>query len=255
MTVIVGLVCKDGLVIAADTQESDEEDGMKRLDVKKIYDSEHFNFEDIEIVMAGTGTSAHIARAAELIDEIGYQPRLTTPRSVADVAEEALGRMKERYNEKGADIELELLVGAYCKVQLTGDPEPPPRIGLYDVNPPEEGEKVGIAEAISDYACLGSGGLFARYLLNRLHDESHPTTDLSMDAAKHEAIYVISEVVKVDLWCGGEIQLVCLANDGTVKWAKADEIKRIITSLSKADVEIKGKQREMIAASPRRRSR
>src|SRR2546422_1005592 len=39
MTVIVGLVCKDGLVIAADTQESDEEDGMKRLDVKKIYDS------------------------------------------------------------------------------------------------------------------------------------------------------------------------------------------------------------------------
>ncbi len=36
MTVIVGLVCKDGLVIAADTQESDEEDGMKRLDVKKI---------------------------------------------------------------------------------------------------------------------------------------------------------------------------------------------------------------------------
>lgn len=232
MTVIVGLVCKDGLVLAADTQESDEEDGMKRLDVKKIYDSDRFDLEDIEIAVAGTGTSAHISRAAELINELGFNPRLTTPRSVADVAEDALGKMKERYCEKDAELELQLLVGAYCKVQLTGDP-PPPQLGLYSVYPPAEGEKVGVAEAVTDYACLGTGGLFARYLLNRLHDEHHPVSGLSMDAAIHEAVYVISEVIKVDLWCGGDIQLVCIQDNGKLEWAKADDIKQMLASLAR----------------------
>ena len=42
MTVIVGLVCKDGLVIASDSQESDDNAGLKRLDVKKVYDTTNF---------------------------------------------------------------------------------------------------------------------------------------------------------------------------------------------------------------------
>jgi hypothetical protein len=62
MTVIVGLLCREGLVIASDSQESDDDNGMKRLDVKKVYDTDHFGFEDAEIVVAGTGASAHIAR-------------------------------------------------------------------------------------------------------------------------------------------------------------------------------------------------
>ena len=62
MTVIVGLLCSKGLVIASDSQESDDDNGMKGLDVKKVYDTDHFGFEDAEILVAGTGASAHIAR-------------------------------------------------------------------------------------------------------------------------------------------------------------------------------------------------
>jgi len=250
MTVIVGLICKDGLVIGADTQESDEEEGMKRLDVKKIYDTDEFDFEDIEIVVAGTGLSAHIARAAEIINELGFAPRLTTPRSVADVAEDALGRMKSRYNEPDSDMELQLLVGTYCKVKLTGD-DAPPQLGLYNIVPPSEEEKIGVAERVIDYATIGSGGLFARYLLNRLHDETHPTTALTLDAAIREVVYVISEAIKVDLWCGGEIQIAYLKNDGYRDWVSSDAIKETLVELNKADSGIKRRQQAMISEMPR----
>lgn len=63
MTVIVGLLCQDGVVIASDSQESDDDLGMKRLDVTKVYETRHFGFTDAEIVVAGTGASAHIARS------------------------------------------------------------------------------------------------------------------------------------------------------------------------------------------------
>src|ERR1700685_498617 len=105
MTVIVGLLCRDGLVIASDSQESDDNTGMKRLDVTKVYDTGHFGFENAEIIVAGTGASAYIARAAELIKEKGLAPQLASPRSLATVVEDAIGEMAERYGggEDGLD--------------------------------------------------------------------------------------------------------------------------------------------------------
>ncbi len=46
--------------MASDSQESDNDLGMKRLDVTKVYDTKSFGFTDAEIVVAGTGTSAHM---------------------------------------------------------------------------------------------------------------------------------------------------------------------------------------------------
>src|ERR1700721_2893376 len=89
MTVIVGLKCKNGLVVASESQESSEDE--KRLDVKKIYGTDTFGFTDAEIIVGGTGASAFIARAAELIADLGYAPNFTTPRTVANVVEDAMG--------------------------------------------------------------------------------------------------------------------------------------------------------------------
>jgi len=97
MTVIVGLLCSDGLVIASDSQEGDED--LKRLDVKKVYDTGHFGFKDAEVVVAGTGTSAYIARVAELIGENGFASYPKTPRMVADIVEDSMGQMKKRYGD------------------------------------------------------------------------------------------------------------------------------------------------------------
>jgi len=250
MTVIVGLLCKDALVIASDSQESDDGAGMKRLDVVKVYDTRRFGFEDAVVIVAGTGLSAHIARAAELIKENGFAPHFTTPRSVADIVENSMGQMTARYGGDGEDFELSLLIGVYCKnCPKTGD-DPPSPIGLYSVNPPEEEGLVGVAEPITDYAAMGSGGLFARYLLNRLHDDDHPTTALSIDAAIREAVYVIEEVTKVDLWCGGPTQLLYITKDGRLDRKKPQELKRIASDIANSDWTIKEKQREMFLDGP-----
>lgn len=252
MTVIVGLKCRDGIVIASDSQESDDDIGMKRLDVRKVYDSDYFNFTDAETVVAGTGASAHIARAVELIAENGYAPHFTTPRSVADIVENSMGQMKARY---GDDLELELLVGVYC-TNCPSDDEPPiSPIGLYSVYPADAGEKVGVAEPVSDYAAMGSGGLFARYLLNRLHDDEHPTIKLDIEAAMREAVYVIEEVTKVDLWCGGPTQLFCIRKrddgDGYIlERKKPQEIRRIVSDLASKDTDVKQKQRQILIGTP-----
>ncbi len=252
MTVIVGLLCKDGLVIASDSEESDEDQGLKRLDVKKVYDTANFDLEegDIELIVAGTGSSAYISRVAELVNENVFAPRFSMPRQVADVVEDALGRMKERY---GAGLDLEVLVGVYCKdAPKHGDEtkELPSPIGLYSISAPERNEKVGVAEAIRDYAAMGSGGLFAHYLLNRLHDEDNPVSALTMEAAVNEAIWVISEVVKVDLWCGGDIQVACLKTKGDtylLERKRPNDIKVIARDLAETDQKIKASQRKMFS--------
>jgi len=250
VTVIVGLVCKDGLVIASDSQESDNNAGLKRLDVKKVYDTTNFVLSggDIELVVAGTGSSAYISRVAELVDENVFAPRFSMPRQVADVVEDALGKMKDRY---GADLDLEVLVGVYCKDSPKhGDEEKelPSPIGLYSISAPEKRERVGVAEAIQDYSAMGSGGLFAHYLLNRLHDDENPLSELTMEAAVNEAIWVVSEVVKVDLWCGGDIQVACIrkAGDGyTLERKRSADIRKCAIDLADTDTKIKRSHRRM----------
>ena len=121
--------------------------------------------------------------------------------------------------------------------------------------PPNENEKVGVAEPVSDYAAMGSGGLFAPYLLNRLHDDEHPTTKLDMDAAIREAVYVIEEVTKVDLWCGGPTQLFCIrkGNEGDgyiLERKKPQEIRRIVSDLASKDSDVKQKQRQILIGTP-----
>jgi hypothetical protein len=227
--------------------------------VTKVYDTGHFGFENAEIIVAGTGASAYIARAAELIKEKGLAPQLASPRSLATVVEDAIGEMAERYGGGEDGLDLELLVGVYCKDCRGTANSPLLPIGLYSVYPPGEDENVGVAESVADYAAMGTGGLFARYLLNRLHDEDHPTKNLPMDAAIHEAVYVIEEVTKVDLYCGGPTQLLCIEKnaDGYIlDRKKPKEIREIISDLAAKDVDIKKKQREVFAkSSPPARSR
>ena len=257
MTAIIGLFCNEGIVIASESQESDDEIGMKRLDVTKVYDTKRFGFIDVQIIVAGTGTSACTARAAELIAEKGYAPHFTTPRSVASLVEDCMGDMKTRYGNK---LDLELLVGVYCRHCPETEEEkdtdrPPPEIGLFSVSAPEEDENVGVAESITDYSALGSGGLFARYLLNRLHDEEHSTMTLGIDQAIREAVYVIEEVKKVDLWCGGPTQLICIKKNGdecVLEKKKPKELAKIATEMNELDQNIKREQRSLFSPSDSR---
>lgn len=109
-----------------------------------------------------------------------------------------------------------------------------------------------MAEIVHDYAAMGSGGSFARYVLNRLHDEDNSTTEMTTEEGVREAIYIIEEAKKVDVWCGGPIQCYCIKQNGdhyVLEQKKPAEIKRIVKSLASADEQIRDKQREMFPSA------
>jgi 20S proteasome alpha/beta subunit len=242
MTIVAGLLCRDGIVIASDGQESDGE--MKHLGIRKIYDTKAFGFTDAEILAVGMGSLAYISRAVEMIKDKSFTPHIKKPRDVADLAEDAVGEMQSRY---GRHLNVALLLGVWCKyIPTTHKHGAHPAFGLYNVFPPEEDELVGVAESITDYSALGSGGSFARYLLDRLHNGSHPTTELTMEAAVREAVYVIEEVKKVDLYCSGETYVACIRQGDGIEHKNQREIKALIADLEKEDFTIKKKQREIM---------
>jgi 20S proteasome alpha/beta subunit len=239
MSIIVGIVCKEGIIIASDSQESNNE--MKRSGIRKIYDTDVFGFTDVEIVIAGVGDFAYISRAVELIKENGFTPHFKKPRDIADIAEQAIGEMRDRY---GRDLNLALLLGVWCKYIPGTDKRSSHPFGLYNIFPPEEEELIGIAESVTGYSALGTGGSFARYLFDRFHNGNNPTINLTMDAAVREAVYVIEEVKKVDLYCSGETYVACIRQGKGVEHRSQKDIRQIVADLEKKDLTIKRHQRE-----------
>lgn len=82
---------------------------------------------------------------------------------------------------------------------------------------------------------------------------------LGIDAAIREAVYVIEEVKKVDLWCGGPTQLVCLKKNDTgyvLEKKKPKELAMIAAEMDKLDEEVKQRTRLLFSppspSSPRR---
>ncbi len=266
MTVLVGLMCKDGLVVASDSQESDE-DYTKRLGVRKIYDTGSFGFVDAELLLGGSGSNGYIKKAVELITDAGYAPFFTRPREVANIVEQILGKMARRhgYGPEGKGLDVGFLLAAWCRNtpkpeedkegnSKSDDADAPRSYGLYSVTPPEEGEKVGLAEVVDDYIAMGSGGLFAQYLLDRLHAEGHSPQTLTVEEGIIEAIYVIHEVNKIDLYCGGEIHAAYIKpgqGQNVLVRKTTKENLDIKNRLESNDSPIKTKQREMLVSIAR----
>lgn len=70
-----------------------------------------------------------------------------------------------------------------------------------------------------------------------------------MEAAIREAVYVIEEVKKVNLWCGGPTQLLCITRSGNeyvLEKKKPADVERIAADLATDDMTVKQSQREIL---------
>ena len=75
---------------------------------------------------------------------------------------------------------------------------------------------------------------------------------LGIEQAVREAVYVIEEVKKVDLWCGGPTQLICIKQSGdeyVLEKKKPREIAKIATEMSDLDQDIKREQSLLFSPS------
>jgi len=197
MTILVGMICTDGIVLAADSQETCLGGvNIKRLDFEKICPL--LVTESATIVMAGSGQGAFISRAAEILEtKLTRSSMIRSPREVADLAEDTLLEINRRYVTERAlamkidisEIEkpsLSLLLGMVLKSK-----EQSP-YSIFSVFPE------GVAQKETGYAALGSGSPFAEYLLSRMYRTSINVVQGSLIAA-----YIIEQVKSVEPYCGG----------------------------------------------------
>jgi 20S proteasome alpha/beta subunit len=246
MTIIAGLICSEGLVLAADSQAGSFRGvHVKRLDYTKIYD---FRFDGATVIVTGAGETPFIARAKEIIEAKASDAKIKSSREVADIAEDAMKTITKRYvidrmrdlgpSSKAPILQsdelpfappnFELLLGVWCGAEWC----------LYTVYPD------GVAGREEGYASMGSGSAFAEYLLARLYRD-----DLTLEEAIRVAVYVIEEVKKVDLHCGGPTHVVGVTKDGVVR-KRDDEIREIVLYLDEQDQSLKDSWR-IIAKGPR----
>src|SRR5205809_1702329 len=95
MTIIVGIICKDGVVIASDSQAGAFKGvEVKRLDYTKIYD---YTIGGTNLAITGAGEVPFIARAVELFEEKTAEKTFHKPREIADLAEDVMNDINKRY--------------------------------------------------------------------------------------------------------------------------------------------------------------
>lgn len=210
MTVIVGIVAKEGVVIASDSQASSFRGvEVKRSDYTKLYDfavNERFN-----VVLTGAGQVAFITKAAEKIMQTCTLRHPNTLAELSELAEDTMNDLAKRYvidrmKQLGVmkSQALEDMAAGPTQLQI----EPPEFVLMIGVAGDEHAIFVvhpqGVAERGFKYSSLGTGSPFAEYLLARLCPE-----ELSLEEAVDIAVYTVEEVKKIDPHCGGETQVVC----------------------------------------------
>lgn len=201
MTVVVGLKCIDGPVIATDSQsEYSRGVDVKRLNSNKLYEL------DGKYLLAGAGVLAHIH---VLVDNVKSQLKNQensqrcselNKDETENTVEQVLWTLVRHYNmERGGFIgtaerefftPIAILAGGYyenddlkyyCDI-----------LHCYD----------GTIEPIEDYGAAGSGAAYAELLLKSLYYKG-----ITVDEGIKVAAYVINEVISIDPHCGGDIQL------------------------------------------------
>lgn len=240
MTIIVGIICEDGLVIASDSQASSFRGvDVKRLDYTKIYS---FGFDGAKVVLTGAGQVPFIIRAREIIEDKSKDQKFHGPRAIADIAEDTMIEISRRYiverlrglgsvrgpgqSDDGpmSAPDFALFLGVHCGTEPC----------LYTVYPD------GVAGREDRYASLGSGSAFAEYLLARLYRDG-----LDLEEAVRIAVYVVEEVKKVEPHCGGPTQIVVLSAGEIIRKSEA-QVRDIVQSLEEYDSSLKRVWKEIV---------
>ncbi|MGA2178104.1 MAG: hypothetical protein ABSH15_00785 [Verrucomicrobiota bacterium] len=193
VTIAIGLICNNAIVMASDSQTADMETGKTRRDVDKITKLE---FKDGQTgLVAQSGHEVMSARAAEILTAIAKSELLNDYRKGAELAEKAIADLRRQFraqyegSEEGfkrhcLDYSFELLVGYY----YGGKPH------LFTLQ-----FYLGIAKKVlAAYESIGIGAPLGNYILSRCD-----VADLQLGAAVAAALYVVEDVKKTDFRCQG----------------------------------------------------
>lgn len=250
VTTIVGMVCKDGLIVASDSKAT--KGPTAREEFLKIWD---LNVGPFKAVITGAGRSAFIAKYRNLLEDMcavraARQPIQTVPEFIT-LAEETMQNMSRQYGtERLARLGMMRSGGVGEEEHSSASlfdvlPNLMAVIGIHDERPhlyfiPPD----GIAEEQQVFGATGSGGPFADYLLPKMC-----RGDFQMEEAVLLAVHVIEQVKHVDPHSGGPTQLAAVTKGSVKHWDRSE-----ISNAEKKVSEIEAKAAALWKRSAKRKN-
>jgi len=220
MTIIVGLKCKDGVIIGSDSQQEFERGvRVKRLNTLKIH-----TIIDGKFAMAGAGDYGHVEKAIYLIEE-GLREAFTKKRvayleedECIDIIEKTMTFANKYYNiDRSKFLDDPEEKNYFDPILIVGFIESGDRKNMNTrllIAHPD-----GLVERIQDYATAGSGAAYAELLLKNYFSD-----DLTLKEAIPLAVHTIQEVKSIDPSCGGGANLITITPNKGVTALSKEEI-------------------------------
>jgi 20S proteasome alpha/beta subunit len=226
-TIIIGIRCPDGIVIASDSQVTGPV--TKQTDYQKLREMPVGS--NGVAVAGGAGATAFITHALEFLER-SLRRGAKNPRDIGDCAVRAYTEVWKRYIAQCLDEyglrkvpldpveisryrkliteskEFDLLVGARLG---TGS-----QFGLYLASE-------GIADPVEGYGAIGTGSDIALYILKRYW----PSPSRFGDRLEHYqrlALYTIDEVKEVAEGCGGPTHVWTITEGGGVNRMSSEQM-------------------------------
>ncbi len=242
MTIIVGLICKDGIVLASDSQTTTG--SSKRCDAKKFALVE---FDNARVLVAQAGNVCTSSRAIEIFQILAKGQKLLDRRTVADIAQKAMRQVKDELRLQQCDCSMEELrdfiwrneIG--CELMIAHYFKGKPYIYRIDL-------VIGIANRIRSHsAAIGCGSNLGEYLLSE-----HSKPEMGSEFGSAVAVYVVETVKKHDAFCGGPTRIGrILSNEGenTVDILSKEDVADIAKAIADIDETTKQERNEKINES------
>jgi hypothetical protein len=223
MTITVAFLCKDGVVLGADSQESFEGSALKRSvpklaifppledPVLLMLENRVEQKTDRRAIFTGAGDSALVDK---LIDEMWVEIA-SADASVEAIASAVEHRIKEIYAEykelyhAGYLPSAQLTFGIWCGGESSLFYTEGPIVNR--VSRDKFGKGLG-------YKAAGLGREITDYIRERLNE-----TSVSVIGAAVLATYMLEQAIEYGQGCGGDIRMAYLKNDGTAAYVPTSE--------------------------------
>ena len=193
MTIIVGIICEDTIVIASDSQTT--AGNAKRCDTEKIVAVE---FANGEVMVAQSGCATYSSRAIEIFTDLARSVTITNYRTVTELAEQAMRQLRNEIRLQRNDCTMEELQEYVwrhelgCEFMIAYYFERKPYLYTLDM-------MMGIADKVSSrYTAIGCGASLGTYLL-----EDFMPHQAGYSHSTAIAVCVVEIVKKHDAYCGG----------------------------------------------------
>lgn len=238
MTIAIGILAEDGLVVAADTEESD---GYLKTAESKIRKSSQL---DVTGSVGGSGVASRAKRtAASAIAGAGTSGYIdsVTPSLWGPCLAHSKASDETFMNEIGGRVAAYYREHVIPFASYPSNERPEFELLLAVTHrgaPPQDRHRVFVTDRTtirrcSPYAAIGVGGMFAQMLLKRLY----PNVRLDTGAAAALAAYIAFQVKESVPGCGKYTEIVALHNGASsyVPWVDVRDMETVFLRHAKLE--------------------